>query len=86
MNNIYLNLSTRRGLRPGVQPLAFDNDLSEAAEGHSRWMLATDTFSHTGSGGSTPTQRMKAAGYTLAGLLGDRGEHRVGYDQVTDRL
>ncbi|WP_292599245.1 carboxypeptidase regulatory-like domain-containing protein, partial [Mesorhizobium sp.] len=33
----------------------------------SRWMLATDTFSHTGSGGSSPTQRMKAAGYTLAG-------------------
>ncbi|CAH2395650.1 CAP domain-containing protein [Mesorhizobium ventifaucium] len=53
--------------KAGVQPLAFDNDLSEAAEGHSRWMLATDTFSHTGSGGSTPTQRMKAAGYTLAG-------------------
>ncbi len=62
-----LELINAERAKAGVQPLAFDNDLSEAAEGHSRWMLATDTFSHTGSGGSTPTQRMKAAGYTLAG-------------------
>jgi hypothetical protein len=62
-----LELINAERAKAGVQPLAFDNDLSEAAEGHSRWMLATDTFSHTGSGGSTPTQRMKEAGYTLAG-------------------
>lgn len=62
-----LELINAERAKAGVQPLAFDNDLSEAAEGHSRWMLATDTFSHTGSGGSSPTQRMKAAGYTLAG-------------------
>ncbi|TIQ19623.1 MAG: CAP domain-containing protein [Mesorhizobium sp.] len=62
-----LELINAARAKAGVQPLAFDNDLSEAAEGHSRWMLATDTFSHTGSGGSSPTQRMKAAGYTLAG-------------------
>ncbi|WP_085984064.1 CAP domain-containing protein [Allomesorhizobium alhagi] len=62
-----LELINAERAKAGVQPLAFDNDLSEAAEGHSRWMLATDTFSHTGSGGSTPTQRMKAAGYTLTG-------------------
>ena len=37
----------------GAQPLAFDGDLNESAEGHSAWMSATDTFSHTGSGGST---------------------------------
>jgi hypothetical protein len=30
-------------------------------------MLATDIFSHTGSGGSSPTTRMKAAGYALTG-------------------
>lgn len=53
--------------KAGAQPLAFDNDLSEAAEGHSKWMLAADVFSHTGSGGSSSTQRMKAAGYALQG-------------------
>ena len=30
--------------KAGVQPLAFDNDLSEAAEGHSKWMLAADVL------------------------------------------
>ncbi len=53
--------------KAGVQPLAFDNDLSESAEGHSRWMLAADVFSHTGSGGSSPTARMRSAGYTFEG-------------------
>ncbi|UUP18323.1 CAP domain-containing protein [Nitratireductor thuwali] len=62
-----LELINAERAQAGVQPLAFDNDLSEAAEGHSQWMLATDTFSHTGSGGSTPTQRVTAAGYSLEG-------------------
>lgn len=51
----------------GVQPLAFDFQLNDSAELHSQWMIATDTFSHTGSGGSTPTDRMVAAGYQLTG-------------------
>ncbi len=51
----------------GAQPLAFDFDLNEAAEGHSQWMIATDTFSHTGSGGSTAGQRMTSAGYAFTG-------------------
>ncbi|MER8124904.1 CAP domain-containing protein, partial [Acinetobacter baumannii] len=29
--------------------------------------IANDTFSHTGAGGSTPTDRMVAAGYQLTG-------------------
>jgi hypothetical protein len=62
-----LELINAERAKAGVQPLAFDNDLSEAAEGHSRWMLAQDVFSHTGSGGSSPTTRMKNAGYTLSG-------------------
>jgi hypothetical protein len=62
-----LELINAERAKAGVQPLAFDNDLSEAAEGHSRWMLAADVFSHTGSGGSSSTQRMKAAGYVLNG-------------------
>lgn len=62
-----LELINAERAKAGVQPLAFDNDLSEAAEGHSQWMLAADVFSHTGSGGSSSTQRMKAAGYDLQG-------------------
>jgi serralysin len=51
----------------GVQPLAFDFQLNDSAELHSQWMIATDTFSHTGANGSTPTERMVAAGYQLTG-------------------
>ena len=62
-----LELINAERAKAGVQPLVFDNDLSEAAEGHSRWMIATDVFSHTGAGGTSSTQRMKAAGYVLQG-------------------
>lgn len=62
-----LELINAERKKAGAQPLAFDNDLSEAAQGHSQWMLAADVFSHTGSGGSSSTQRMKAAGYVLQG-------------------
>lgn len=62
-----LELINAERAKAGAPPLAFDNDLSEAAQGHSQWMLAADVFSHTGSGGSSPTQRMKAAGYVLEG-------------------
>ena len=34
---------------------------------HSAWMLATDTFSHTGAGGSSPGDRMAHAGYAFTG-------------------
>lgn len=51
----------------GVAPLAFNGDLNEAAENHSSWMIATDIFSHTGVGGSTPEQRVTAAGYSFNG-------------------
>lgn len=57
------------GLAPGritpaaKQPLAPNDILAAAAEGHSDWMLATGTFSHTGAGGSNPGDRMAAAGY-----------------------
>jgi len=49
------------------QALAPNAILERAAEGHSRWMLDTDTFSHTGTGGSSPRGRMEAAGYRLTG-------------------
>lgn len=64
----------------GVQPLAFDSALNGSAELHSQWMIATDTFSHTGAGGSTPTDRMIAAGYQLTGAWGT-GEN-VGWQSL----
>ncbi|WP_165982447.1 CAP domain-containing protein [Dankookia rubra] len=48
-------------------PLAFNPLLIDAAEAHSAWMLATDTFSHTGANGSSPGDRMAAAGYAFSG-------------------
>jgi serralysin len=64
-----LGIDLNQGLSAGTistaakQPLAFNLDLIDAAHKHSAWMLATDTFSHTGSGGSDPGARMKAEGY-----------------------
>lgn len=49
------------------QPLAPNLTLNTSASNHSLWMLANDIFSHTGSGGSNPGQRMTAAGYVFAG-------------------
>ena len=49
------------------QPLAANDLLLAAAEGHSQWMLDTDTFSHTGANGSDPGGRMAAAGYVFTG-------------------
>lgn len=51
----------------GAQPLVFNDDLNDAADGHTDWMLATDTFSHTGAGGSSPLDRAKAEGYAFLG-------------------
>jgi serralysin len=62
-----LELINAERAKAGVQPLAFDSNLFTASETHSQWMIATDTFSHTGAGGSTPTQRMASAGYQFAG-------------------
>jgi hypothetical protein len=47
------------------QPLAFNPDLIQSAQLHSQWMLDTDTFSHSGSGGSSPGDRMANAGYNF---------------------
>jgi uncharacterized protein YkwD len=47
------------------QPLAINPYLTDAARKHSQWMLDTDTFSHTGSGGSAPQGRMQSAGYSF---------------------
>lgn len=67
------SIDLNQGLSPGTisntpkQPLAMHRFLVDAARDHSQWMLDTDTFSHTGEGGSTIGQRIVAAGYALTG-------------------
>lgn len=64
-----LGITLNQGLDAGTldgtakQPLAFHPLLFVSARAHSDWMLETDTFDHTGINGSTPTERMIAAGY-----------------------
>ena len=47
----------------GCAPLAVDERLVAAAQGHSEDMATNDFFSHTGSDGSSPWDRMQAEGY-----------------------
>ena len=56
----------------------FNDDLNTGAELHSQWMINTDTFSHTGAGGSSFTTRMANAGYQVRRALGRGREHRLG--------
>ena len=64
-------ISLNQGLPSGTistapkQPLAFSSALIASARAHSQWMISTNTFSHTGQGGSDASQRMAAAGYTF---------------------
>ncbi len=64
-----LGINLNEGLPAGTisnaakQPLAFNYYVVDAAQKHSDWMLATDTFSHAGAGGTRADARMQAAGY-----------------------
>lgn len=50
-----------------VQVLAPNTELELAAFNHSTWMLANNTFNHTGVDGSSPGDRIVDAGYDLTG-------------------
>ncbi len=66
------------------QPLAFNLLLIDSARSHSQWMLDTDTFSHTGEGGSSSGDRMRDAGYQFTGSW-TWGEN-LGYTGTTGTL
>ena len=51
----------------GIDPLTFDRRLNAASEDHSEWIQSTGRFSHAGQGGSSPTERMRDAGFEFAG-------------------
>lgn len=54
----------------GLHELQLEINLNSAAEDHSSWMLDVNIFSHTGVDGSTPTQRIVAAGFDYTGARG----------------
>nr|WP_255553671.1 CAP domain-containing protein [Maritimibacter sp. DP1N21-5] len=47
----------------GRPALARNALLDTAAQRHACWLSTNNSFSHTGSGGSTPKDRIKSAGY-----------------------
>lgn len=49
-------------IEQGLEPLAWDATIAEVARAHATEMMRTGTISHSGSDGSTPQQRMRAAG------------------------
>ncbi|VAW34073.1 hypothetical protein MNBD_CHLOROFLEXI01-3172 [hydrothermal vent metagenome] len=50
----------------GCNPLQVNNKLVAAAQGHSEDMALNDFFSHTGSNGSSPGDRIAAEGYSYS--------------------
>jgi Ca2+-binding RTX toxin-like protein len=68
-----LGIDLNDGLAPGTldgsakQVLAHNVLLSQAAEGHSNWLLTNNTFSHAGQAGSSAGDRMEDAGYVFSG-------------------
>ena len=51
------------------QVLSFNASLYASASGHTSYLMSSDTFSHTGSGGSSAAQRMAAAGFGPVGSV-----------------
>ncbi len=54
----------RRRAAVGLGQLRMQGNLQQAAKGHSEYMKSQGKISHTGAGGSTPLDRVKAAKYT----------------------
>lgn len=64
---LMLNLINEERDANGLDPLDLELLLNDSSEDHSDWMLDTDNFSHTGSGGSNPGDRMRDSGFEFSG-------------------
>ena len=72
MANDLLRRINELRLQNSLPTVSLNTALTAAAQSHSQDMAKTGNISHTGSDGSTPEQRMRAAGY-----LGGTGEEAV---------
>lgn len=61
-----VSLSNKERVKAGCKALRVNADLLWAARGHSKYMAATGSFSHTGARKSTFVTRARAAGYSAA--------------------
>ncbi len=61
--NLQTALNTISSATP-QPPLAWNGDLANAAQGQSQYMADNQIQTHTGAGGSSPQDRMTAAGYS----------------------
>jgi uncharacterized protein YkwD len=62
-----IELTNQQRLANGCQALRINDKLNLAAYGHSEDMALNDFFSHTGSDGSNPGNRIRAVGYAYRG-------------------
>jgi serralysin len=67
LETYFLQLINEARAKVGAKALTFDGELLDSSDAHSAWMDQTDTFSHTGVNGSSPGNRMAAAGYGAQG-------------------
>src|SRR5262249_2751587 len=63
-------------------PLAWNSALGASAQGQSQDMVNTQVQSHTGSDGSTPSQRMQQSGY---GNMASSAENAYAYASSVDQ-
>ncbi|POM61103.1 hypothetical protein PHPALM_29935 [Phytophthora palmivora] len=66
----------------GLPALCMNSKLQSAAQGHSNDMAANDFMSHTGSNGSTMSQRITAAGYAWNSIAENVAAGQTNVDAV----
>lgn len=67
IEHYFLSLINKTRKDAGLDTVQLETHLNQSADNHSAWMLQTDSFSHTGVGGSSPRDRIEAAGFQLDG-------------------
>lgn len=65
-----LCLVNRERAAHGEAALQDNGKLDQAAQGHTQSMVSGDYFEHSGSGGQTPLDRLRAAGYIYSSRIG----------------
>ena len=61
--NQVVELTNAERAKAGLNPLTLNNQLAQAAQGHSDSMAADDFFNHTGADGSDVSDRVEDTGY-----------------------